>query len=59
MSSQVRVVKKDQNRKPAITSETNSERQRNREMVAVIKGWIAELQLRQRSIAVPAAGSSR
>jgi hypothetical protein len=62
MSSQIRVVKKDQNSKlkqPAVSGQAKSERQRNREIVTVVKSWIAELQLRRRLIAAPTTDSSR
>jgi len=61
MSSQIRIVKKDQDKRskqPAI-NQAKSERQRNREIVAVVKSWIEELELRRPSVAVPAIGSSR
>ena len=62
MRSQVRVIKKDSNnvsKQRPDTSATKTERQRNREIVAVVKSWIEELELRRRSIAVPVAVSSR
>ena len=62
MTSQIRVIKKDhenRSKPPAIGNQTKTERQRNREMVAVVKSWIEELQLRRRPIVVPAAGSSK
>lgn len=49
MSSQVRVVKKakdDASMRVAINGDGKNERQRNREMVGVIKGWVEEFKLR-------------
>jgi hypothetical protein len=62
MSSRVRVIKKDRNnvsKQPPNTSATKSERQRHRELVAVVKSWIEELELRRRSIPAATAVSSR
>jgi len=61
MSSQIRVIKKDRENgsKQPRRSENKTEQQRNREIVAVVKSWVEELQLRRRSLPAPAAGSSR
>jgi hypothetical protein len=49
MSSQVRVVKKpkdDASMCVATNGNSKNDRQRNREMVGVIKGWVEEFKLR-------------
>jgi hypothetical protein len=52
MSSQIRVVKKqkaDESMRAAVERNTKNEQQRNREIVGVIKSWIQEFKLRNRS----------
>ncbi|HJZ80232.1 MAG TPA: hypothetical protein VKD91_07795 [Pyrinomonadaceae bacterium] len=61
MSSQIRIVKKDResgSKKPQV-GEAKTERQRNREIVAVVKSWIEELELRRQSNPAPASVWSR
>ena len=52
MASQVRVVKKpkgDASMRVATNGDGKNERQRNREMVGVIKRWVEEFKLRSQS----------
>jgi len=52
MSSQIRIIKKDRDKglaPPPVGSEMITDRQRIREMAAVVKSWIAEFELRRQS----------
>lgn len=52
MTPQIRIIKKGQDKgltPPRVRSQTMTDRQRIREMAAVVMGWIEEVELRRQS----------